>query len=102
MATTLARTPAYFRFQSTLMDELKQKAKASNSSLNSYVESLLIGILHPMVKEEDDAPVSKNKFIEKVEKAISEVKEGKSYAMKPGESLDAFMDRMEEEGKCLV
>lgn len=72
MATTVTRTPAYFRFQSTLMDELKSKAKASNRSLNNYVESLL--------------------------KAISEVREGKSYAMKQGESFDAFMDRMEKEG----
>lgn len=102
MATTAARTPAYFRFQSSLVDELKRKAKASNRSLNNYVEALLISILHPASKVEDDTLVSKEEFLEKVEKAISEVKDGKSYAMKPGESLDAFMDRMEEEGKCLV
>lgn len=47
MATTVARIPTSFRFQSTLLDELKAKAKESNRSLNNYVESLLISILHP-------------------------------------------------------
>lgn len=98
MTTTVTRIPASFRFQSTLLDELKSKAKASNRSLNNYVESLLISILHPTTSVEDDTLMSKKKFLEQVERAISEVKDGKSYAMQPGESLDAFMNRMEEEG----
>lgn len=53
MATTVTRIPASFRFQSTLMDELKRRAKASNRSLNNYVESLLISVLHPEVSDKD-------------------------------------------------
>lgn len=109
MTTTISRIPASFRFQSTLMDELKSKAKASNRSLNNYVESLLLGILHPENKgtneeiklsevTENDTFLSKEKFLAKVESAITDVKNGKSYAMQPSESLDAFMDRMEREG----
>lgn len=53
MATTVTRIPASFRFQSTLMDELKRRAKASNRSLNNYVESLLISVLHPEASDKD-------------------------------------------------
>lgn len=98
MTTTVTRIPASFRFQSTLMDELKRKAKASNRSLNNYVESLLISILQPTTHVSDESLMGKEMFLEQVEKAISEVKSGKSFTMKPGESLDAFMDRMKEEG----
>ncbi|MQN12868.1 toxin-antitoxin system protein, partial [Prevotella copri] len=38
MSTTAARIPTSFRFQSSLLEELKEKAKASNRSLNNYVE----------------------------------------------------------------
>ncbi len=47
MATTSSRIPASFRFQSGLLEELKARAQANNRSLNNYVESLLINILHP-------------------------------------------------------
>lgn len=47
---------------------------------------------------DDDTLMSKKDFMAKVEKAVSEVKEGKSFAMNPGESLDDFLKRMEEEG----
>ena len=52
MATTVTRIPASFRFQSTLLDELKERAKASNRSLNNYVESLLLNVLHPASEKE--------------------------------------------------
>ncbi len=54
MATSSTRIPASFRFQSSLLEELKAKALASNRSLNNYVESLLINILHPSSEVEDD------------------------------------------------
>lgn len=106
MTATISRIPAYFRFQSTLMDELRSKAKASNRSLNNYVESLLLSVLHPENKEqkvtleatEEETLLSKKDFLAKVESAIADAKEGNTYAMHPNESLDAFMDRMEREG----
>lgn len=47
---------------------------------------------------DDDTIMSKEDFLAKIEKAVSEVKEGKSFAMKKDESLDEFLKRMEEEG----
>lgn len=106
MTTTISRIPASFRFQSTLMDELKSKAKASNRSLNNYVENLLLGILHPEDKEkketfedtDEESLLSKEDFLAKVERSIIDIRKGNKYGMQDGESLDAFMDRMEREG----
>lgn len=47
---------------------------------------------------DDDTLMSKEDFLDKIEKAVSEVKEGKSFTMKKDESLDEFLKRMEEEG----
>lgn len=47
---------------------------------------------------DDDTLMSKEDFLNKIEKAVSEVKEGKSFTMKKDESLDEFLKRMEEEG----
>ncbi len=42
METIVSRTPASFRLRSDLLELLKKKAKASNRSLNNYVESALM------------------------------------------------------------
>lgn len=47
----------------------------------------------------DDTLVSKEDYYEQLEKAIAEAKEGKTYAMKPNESLDDFLNRMTAEEK---
>ena len=46
----------------------------------------------------DDALMSKDDFIRQLENAATEIRQGKSYAMKSDESLDTFMDRMIAEG----
>ena len=46
----------------------------------------------------DDTLMSKEEFLAHIEKAIADVKEGRTYGMKPNESLDQFLNRMEEEG----
>lgn len=47
---------------------------------------------------EDDTLMSKEAFFARIERAIADVKEGKTYTMKPNESLDDFLNRMEVEG----
>lgn len=47
---------------------------------------------------EDDTLMSKDAFFAQIERAIADVKEGKTYAMKPNESLDDFLNRMEVDG----
>ena len=46
----------------------------------------------------DDTLMTKEEFFAITEKAIINVKEGRTYAMKPQESLEDFLKRMEEEG----
>jgi len=53
MKSSTLRVPASFRFQASLLDELKAKAKASNRSLNNYVECLLMDILGVSDKENE-------------------------------------------------
>ena len=95
MNTVTLRQPTSFRLNSKLLAILKERAKASNRSLNNYVESVL---LNAVSLEPNDALICKKEFYEHVEKAISDIRSGKGYSMKPNESLDAFLDRMEGEG----
>jgi hypothetical protein len=46
----------------------------------------------------DDTLVSKEDFLAQIEQAIADVREGKTYAKMPNESLDDFLRRMETEG----
>ncbi|MDR0976694.1 MAG: type II toxin-antitoxin system Phd/YefM family antitoxin [Prevotellaceae bacterium] len=46
----------------------------------------------------DDTLVNKEDFLAQIERAIADVREGRTYAMMPNESLDDFLRRMETEG----
>ena len=43
MATSVARIPASFRFQSSLLEELKEKAKASNRDSGETTVTAIVG-----------------------------------------------------------
>jgi len=43
----------------------------------------------------DDTLMSKKEFFAKIDRALQEVKEGKTYSMLPGESLSDFLKRTE-------
>lgn len=47
---------------------------------------------------EDDTLMSKEAFFAQIEKAIADVKEGRTHTMKAGESVEQFLERMEAEG----
>lgn len=47
---------------------------------------------------QDDTLMNKEVFFAQIEKAIADIKEGRIYAMKPNESLNDFISRMEAEG----
>lgn len=91
MATTISRIPASFRFQSTLMDELKSKAKASNRSLNNYVESLLLGILHPEKNKNNEISPDLQVVIDKVK---DEHKRGEFVRCGSKKELQTFLDSL--------
>ncbi len=50
---------------------------------------------------EDDTLMSKEEFFAKLDKSIQEIKEGKCHTMLPGESLEDFLDRIENENNEL-
>lgn len=44
--------------------------------------------------KEDDTLMSKQEFFAKIDQAREEVKNGQTYSMNPGESLDDFLERV--------
>ena len=74
----------------------------------SYLDQVAVGedllvtrkneVFRVIKVSKDDALMSKDEFIRQLENAVSEIRQGKSYRMKPDESLDDFIDRMAEEG----
>ncbi len=93
MATTATRIPASFRFQSTLLEELKAKAKASNRSLNNYVESLLISLLHPSASLMDDNTITPE-LQGKIDRAMSELKNGETRHFENITEMNKWLDAL--------
>lgn len=86
---------------------LAELAKAHNRSVNNYLESLVktaiakSGAVTEVFKAppiKDDTLMSKEAFFAKIDKALQSVEAGNYHTMLPGESVEAFMDRMEAEG----
>lgn len=90
MSTTAARIPTSFRFQSSLLEELKEKA--SNRSLNNYVESLLISILHPSEVVEDNT--IDEELQKKIDKAMDEYKKGETLHFENSTEMNRWLDSL--------
>ena len=91
MATTVTRIPASFRFQSTLLDELKERAKASNRSLNNYVESLLLNVLHPASEK---ASSISPELQARIDEAREEYKKGDTLHFESLEQMNNWLDSL--------
>lgn len=89
MTAIITRVPASFRFQSTLLEELKSKAKASNRSLNNYVESLLISILHPSASVDN---LISPELQAKIDKVVEEHNNGNFVRCSNSQELQTFLD----------
>ena len=92
MATTIGRIPASFRFQRRLLEELKERAKASNRSLNNYVESLLIEILHPAQDAGDSAITSD--LQKKIDKGMEEYRNGETRHFENATEMNRWLDSL--------
>ncbi|MDE7074714.1 MAG: hypothetical protein K2O69_06685 [Odoribacter sp.] len=46
-------------------------------------------------QQADDSLMTKEEFFAKIDRSLQQAKEGKVYEMLPGESLDAFIKRVE-------
>ena len=55
MSTSTLRVPTSFRLPAELLEELKECAKATNRSLNNYVESILMDFMSKNKTMEENA-----------------------------------------------
>ena len=92
MNTMTLRTPTSFRLSNTLLEELKAKAKASNRSLNDYVESLLMRTLHPIVAS--DGSTISPELQARIENAREEHRSGNFVRCSNSEELHNFLDSL--------
>ncbi len=86
------RTTKSFSLPNTLLEELKAKAKASNRSLNNYVESLLVSILHPSVTM--DKMAISPELEARMENAREEHRSGNFVRCSNSEELQNFLDAL--------
>lgn len=93
MVTKIERTRVSFRFQKSLLEELKTKAKASNRSLNNYVESLLLNFLHPSNLAIDDATITPE-LQEKIDEARTEHAKGNFVRCSNKQELQDFLNSL--------
>ncbi len=92
METMTLRTPTSFRLPNTLLEELKAKAKASNRSLNNYVESLLVSILHPTVASDKNS--ISPELQARIENAREEHRKGNFVRCSNSEELQKFLNSL--------
>lgn len=92
MKSSTLRVPVSFHFQASLLDELKAKAKASNRSLNNYVESLLMEILG--VADKDDELLITPELQNKIDKARKEHRSGETLMFKTADDTIKWMDAL--------
>lgn len=83
------RQPASFRFKSDLLETLKARAKASNRSLNNFVESILQAAM------EEDEQLSHAELLS-IQRGVDDIKNGRTYRMQENESLADFLNRTTE------
>ena len=89
MKSSTLRVPASFRFQASLLDELKAKAKASNRSLNNYVECLLMG-----VSDKENELIITPELQKKIEKARHEHQNGETKIFQNADDAIKWMDSL--------
>lgn len=81
MEHAIVRRPASFRLKSDLLDKLKELAKASNWSLNNFVESLLLDAVY---SEPNEITVA----------AIEEARSGKELERLDVDNFKSYVDSL--------
>lgn len=81
---TTLRIPASFRLNAELLNKLKERAKASNRSLNNFVESVLMNAVADSPNDE-------------TLQAMNEARTGKELKSVDTSSLDTFIKSCSEE-----
>lgn len=91
MDTTITKSTASIRIDSSLLKQLKEEAKEENMSLGSYLEALLFRMGYGVRREEETiTPELKAK----IEKAREDYKKGRGKVCKTVEESMAFFDSL--------
>lgn len=88
MSTSTLRVPTSFRLPAELLEELKECAKATNRSLNNYVESILMDF--KTMKENVITP----DLQAKLDKAREEHKNGETLCFDTAQDAIAWMETL--------
>ncbi len=88
MSTTISRVSTSFRLPPELLEELKEYAKATNRSLNNYVESILTDVMRKTKKEEVN--IITPALQKKLDKAREEIHNGQCVTLRSHEDIDKY------------
>ena len=88
MSTSTLRVPTSFRLPAELLEELKACAKATNRSLNNYVESILMDFMSKNKTMEENAITPDLQA--KLDKAREEIHRGQCITLKSHDDIDNY------------
>lgn len=87
-STSTLRVPTSFRLPAELLEELKECAKATNRSLNNYVESILMDFMSKN-KTMDENAITPD-LQAKLDKAREEIHSGQCITLKSHDDIDNY------------
>ena len=87
-STSTLRVPTSFRLPAELLEELKECAKATNRSLNNYVESILMDFMSKN-KTMDENAITPD-LQAKLDKAREEILSGQCITLKSHDDIDCY------------
>ena len=91
-STSTLRVPTSFRLSAELLEELKECAKATNSSLNNYVESILMDFMNKNKTMEEN--VITPDLQAKLDKSREEHKKGETLCFDTAQDAIAWMEAL--------
>ena len=89
MSSSTLRVPTSFRLPSELLEELKERAKATNCSLNNYVESILTDVMRKDKTMEEN--VITPDLQDKIDKVREEIHCGQYTTLKSHDDIDNYL-----------
>ena len=92
MSSSTVRGTTSFRLPSELLKELKERAKATNCSLNNYVESILTDVMRKDKSVEEN--VITPDLQAKIDKAREEHKNGETLCFDTAQDAIAWMEAL--------
>ena len=90
MSTSTLRVPTSFRLPAELLEELKECAKATNRSLNNYVESILMDFMSKSKNKTMDENAITPDLQAKLDKAREEIHSGQCITLKSHDDIDKY------------